>query len=156
VAFDSEEKSKPYVNRKAIAEYVKSTFIPHITRIHVEMGIEQEDAVFVMDLLSSVRVRVVIFAPHTTQISQLLDLTLSGIFKREGKYHLPFGDLGTTVNFVYNAYTTMTKTVTPQTYGPHFRRLEWSGVKWYLTREAFHLVLCWLSPRKVEGIEGIR
>jgi hypothetical protein len=53
-----------------------------------------------IDRLSTARVRVVTLALHTTEIFQLLDLALFGIFKREGKYHLPFGDLGTTVNFV--------------------------------------------------------
>jgi hypothetical protein len=40
-----------------------------------------------MDLLGSARVLVVAFAPHTAKIVQLLDLTLFGIFKRDGKYH---------------------------------------------------------------------
>jgi hypothetical protein len=66
-----------------------------------------------MDLLRSARVRVMTLALHTTQLFQLFDLTLFGIFKREGKYHLPFGDLGTTVNYIYNASLKMAKTLTP-------------------------------------------
>jgi hypothetical protein len=92
------KSQKPYVNSKSFAEDVKSTLIPHVTRIHAEMGIEQEDAVLLMEncpshvtgdamnLLNTARVHVVTFAPHTTQIFQLLDLSLFGIFKPERKY----------------------------------------------------------------------
>jgi hypothetical protein len=34
------KSQKPYVNSKCLAEYVKSTFIPHVTRIRAERGIE--------------------------------------------------------------------------------------------------------------------
>jgi hypothetical protein len=93
------------------------------------MGIEQEDAVLLMDncpshlisdvrdLLNTARVRVVTFAPGTTQIFQLLDLTLCGMFKRAGKYDLPCSDLGTTADFMYNVYLKMAKALTVQTYG---------------------------------------
>jgi hypothetical protein len=111
-------------------------------------GIEQEDVVLLMDncpsrltndvrdLLNTARVRVVLFTPHNMQIFQLLDLTLFRMFKREEKYHLPFSDVGTTLNFVYNVYLTMVKILTPQTYGQHFRQL-----KSRLTRKASPLVL---------------
>jgi hypothetical protein len=64
-----------------------------------------------MDLLNAIRVRVVTLTPHTAQIFQLLDLILFRIFKREGEYQVPFGDLETTVNFVYNVYMEMAKTL---------------------------------------------
>jgi hypothetical protein len=95
------KNQKPYVNNKSFAEYIKSTFRPRTTRIHAGMGIEQENAVLLLDncpsylisdvrdLLSTVRVRVVAFVPHTTQIFQLLDLTLFGTLKLEGKDRSP-------------------------------------------------------------------
>jgi hypothetical protein len=46
---------KPYVKGKSFAEYVKSTFIPHVTRIRAERGIEQEEAVLLMDNCPSQR-----------------------------------------------------------------------------------------------------
>jgi hypothetical protein len=64
----------------------------------------------VMDLHAAVSVRVVILAPHITQILQLLDLTLFTIFKREGKYRLPFDELTTTINFVSHVYNHSQKT----------------------------------------------
>jgi hypothetical protein len=106
-----------------------------------------------MDLLRSARVRIVTFAAHTTQIFQLLDLTLFEIFKREGKSRLPFGDLGTTVNFVYNVYAKMEKTLTSPNIWAAFQTI---GVEWCLTREASHIVPCCLSQGQVEGVEGIR
>jgi hypothetical protein len=64
-----------------------------------------------MDLLNTARVRVVAFAPRARQIFQLLDLTLFGIFKHQEKYYLPFGDLETTLDFVYNVCPKTAKTV---------------------------------------------
>jgi hypothetical protein len=130
------ENQKPYVHSKSFDEYIKLTFISHVTRMRSARGIEQEDTVLLMDnypshltrdvkdLLNTARVRVVTFAPHARKIFQLLDLTSFGMFKREGKYHLPFSDLGTTVNFVYNISLKMAKTLSPQTYGQHFRQLK--------------------------------
>jgi hypothetical protein len=81
-----------------------------------------------MDLFRSTRVQVVSFAAYTRQIFQLLDLALFGIFKSEGKYPLPFGDLGTTVTFRYNVYMKMPKILT----GPskHMGRIlgDWNAV----------------------------
>jgi hypothetical protein len=91
----------------------------------VSTGIEEQEAVLlmdncpshitgdVMDLLTAPGVRVVTLAPHTMQIFQLLNLTLFEIFKQDGKYRLPFDELTTTTNFVYNVYVKLTKTLTP-------------------------------------------
>jgi hypothetical protein len=90
----------------------------------VERGIETEDATFlidncpshltsdIVDFLNTAKVRVITFAAHTTQILQRLRLILFGIFKREGKGHLPFGNLETRVDFVYKVYTKTAKTLT--------------------------------------------
>jgi hypothetical protein len=53
------------------------------------------------------------FALYTTQIVQLLDLALFRIFKRKEKYYLPFGDLGTTINFGDNVCMKMAKILIP-------------------------------------------
>jgi hypothetical protein len=39
-------------------------------------------------------------------------MTLIGIFNREGKYYLLFGDAGTTSNFVYHVYVKMANILT--------------------------------------------
>jgi hypothetical protein len=52
----------------------------------------------VIRILTKASVRVITFAPHTTQIFQVLDLTLFGVLKRRPRYELPFGDDNATVN----------------------------------------------------------
>jgi hypothetical protein len=111
---------KPYVNRKTLVEYVKSIFIPHIIKVYVEEKMEEEKAVFLMhncpshiileliDLLTSLGMMGATFAPNTTHIFQVLDLTRFGIFKLEGKYNLPFDKFRTTITFVCNLCIKMT------------------------------------------------
>jgi hypothetical protein len=77
---------KPYVNSKTFMDYAKSAFIPHVMKVRVEKGIQEREAVVLidhcschitsdmMDLLTAGRVRVVTFAPHTTHIFQMINL----------------------------------------------------------------------------------
>jgi hypothetical protein len=51
-----------------------------------------------------VRVRVVTFAPHTTQIFQVLNLTLFGLPKRRGQYQLPLEDDAGKSRFINKVY----------------------------------------------------
>jgi hypothetical protein len=46
----------------------------------------------VLRILTEARVRVITFAPHTTQVFQILDLTLFGVLKRCTRYELTFDD----------------------------------------------------------------
>jgi hypothetical protein len=76
----------------------------------------EEEAVLLMDncsphlapavltLLSNARVRIVTFAPNTTQIFQILDLTVFGVFKRREQYQLPFDDERATMHFIRKVY----------------------------------------------------
>jgi hypothetical protein len=54
--------------------------------------------------LTEVRIRVLAFAPHTTQIFNVLDLTLSGVLKRFFRHELPSGDGHATLTFKMQAY----------------------------------------------------
>jgi hypothetical protein len=49
-------------------------------------------------------VRVRTFAPHTTQIFQVLDVTPFGVLKRRLGYTLPFEDEKETVTFILKRY----------------------------------------------------
>jgi hypothetical protein len=51
-------------------------------------------------LFTEERVRVMTFAPHTTQIFQVLGVTLFDALKRHPKYELPFGDKKAGVKFL--------------------------------------------------------
>jgi uncharacterized PurR-regulated membrane protein YhhQ (DUF165 family) len=53
----------------------------------------------VIGLFTEARVRVITFAPHTTQIVQILDVTLFGVLKRRPRYQLLFEDEKETVQF---------------------------------------------------------
>jgi hypothetical protein len=57
----------------------------------------------VIALLTQARLRVITFAPYTTQIFQVLDVTLFGVFKRRPRYGLPFEDAKATVKLITKA-----------------------------------------------------
>jgi hypothetical protein len=54
----------------------------------------------IIGLLTEARVRVITFAPCTTQIFQILDVTLFGVLKWQLGYKLPFKDVKETVKFI--------------------------------------------------------
>jgi hypothetical protein len=65
----------------------------------------------VIGILTEARVRVITFAPHTTQIFQILDLTLFGVLKHQPRYYLPFDDDAATVKFIMKVYRDFKKTM---------------------------------------------
>jgi hypothetical protein len=81
---------KPYVNSDLFENYTRTVFRHHLLATRQMYDFGEEDAVLLMDncsphvasavltLLSNARVRIVTFAPRTTQIFQILDLTLFG------------------------------------------------------------------------------
>jgi hypothetical protein len=87
-------RSKPYVNRKLFLDYLKTIFVPYLTEILDSEELDGCEVVLLMDncsphiaddviaLLTSVRVRVITFAPHTTHIFQMLDVVLFGAMKK--------------------------------------------------------------------------
>jgi hypothetical protein len=60
----------------------------------------------VIRLRTEERERVITFAPHTSQIFQILDLTLFGVLKRRPRYELPFENDNTTVTLSSRDITT--------------------------------------------------
>jgi hypothetical protein len=54
----------------------------------------------VIRLLTEARGPVITFAPHKTQIFQVLDLTLFGVLKRHPRYELLFENDNATVKFI--------------------------------------------------------
>jgi hypothetical protein len=64
-------------------------------------------------LLTEIRVRVITFAPHTTQIFQVLDLTLFGVLKRHPRYELPFENGNATVEDIMKVYHHFRQTIVP-------------------------------------------
>jgi hypothetical protein len=54
----------------------------------------------VIRLHTEARLGFITFAPHTTQVFHVLELTLFDVLKRRPRYELPFGDDNTTVKFI--------------------------------------------------------
>jgi hypothetical protein len=65
----------------------------------------------IIAVLTEARVRVIIFAPYTTQIFQVLDVTLFGALKRRLGYKLPFEEEKETVEFRMKVYHDFKQTV---------------------------------------------
>jgi hypothetical protein len=97
-------RDKPYANAVLFENYVRIVLLSHLLIGRLSHNLREEEAVLsmdncsphltpiVLDLLSTARVRIVILAPHTMQIFQVLDLTLFEVFKRRAQYQLPFDD----------------------------------------------------------------
>jgi hypothetical protein len=94
VDFVLRHRSKSYVNGKLFLEYINIIFIPYLNELWESEEFAECEAVLLMDncsphmgeaviaLLTDVRVRIVTFATHTTQIFQVLDVVLFGALKK--------------------------------------------------------------------------
>jgi hypothetical protein len=106
-----EHRQKAYVTATLFQRYVMRVLISFIERLRTNPEFTGESAILPMDncfihtrpeLLATLKdhsVNVIIFPPHTTQIFQILDLCLFGVFKRKMQYKLPFANDNLTVNF---------------------------------------------------------
>jgi hypothetical protein len=104
-------RDKPSVDADLFENYIQTVFLSHLLITCLIQDLREEDAVLLMencsphltpvvrDLLSTTSLRIVTFAPHTTQIFQVLDLALFGVFKRRAQYQLPFDDDGRRARF---------------------------------------------------------
>jgi hypothetical protein len=117
-----QHRDKRYVNAELFEDYLCSVFLPHLMIPRIVKDLREEDAVLLMancsphitravlELLSTADVRVVTFAPqpHTTQIFQVLDLSLFGMSKRHGQSQLRFEDDAGSPWFMSKMYITIT------------------------------------------------
>jgi hypothetical protein len=95
-------------------------------------------------------VRVITFAPHTTQIFQVLDVTLFGVLKRRLGYKLPLEDENETVRFIMKVYHDFKQTmVEPNTWGA----LQAIGFKFDTEAEPYRLLF---NEEKLRQSEGFR
>jgi hypothetical protein len=94
VDFVLRHRSKPYVKGKLLLEYISIIFIYCLIEPRESEEFAECEALLLMDncsphmeeaviaLLTGARVRVVTFAPHTTQIFQVLDVVLFSALKK--------------------------------------------------------------------------
>jgi hypothetical protein len=103
---------KPYINAESFLDYIQTVFLPNLAELRTLDAFAEETGVLLMDdcpshisddligLLTEVRVRIITFGPHTTQIFQILDVTLFGVLKRRPRSQLPFESEKKTVKFI--------------------------------------------------------
>jgi hypothetical protein len=61
--------------------------------------------------LTEARMSVIILTRHTTQIFQVLDVTLFGSLERHRRYELPFGEEKATATFIIKVYHDFKQTI---------------------------------------------
>jgi hypothetical protein len=122
--FDLETTRQTLGQAHLFENSVRTVFLPHLAITRIMQNVRNEKAVLsmdncsphltpvVIDLLSEVRVKIVTFAPHTTQLFQALDLSLFGVLKRREQYQLPFGDDAGSARFIKKIYRDFRSTMT--------------------------------------------
>jgi hypothetical protein len=153
---------RPYVNAQIFLEYVRTVFLPYLVCVWRLGAFAAEEAVLLMDncsahvtddvirLLTKARVRIIIFAPHTTNIFQVLDPTLFGVLKRGPRYELPFETDNSTVMFLMKLYHDFKQTMVPSNVWGAFHAL---GFDYYTRREPSRLLF---DEEKLRGSRGFQ
>jgi hypothetical protein len=119
----SKDNQRPYVNAGNFLDYIRAVFLSYIDAFRGLVEFAAENAVLFVDnvwahvtddaihLLIETRVFVLTFAPHTTQIFQVLGLTLLGFLKRHLGYDVPFENDNAAVKLIMKVcvYLTLTR-----------------------------------------------
>jgi hypothetical protein len=119
--FALEFNQKPYFKTGIFLPDIRTNLVPYIDIFHGTAVLTQEIAFLLMarcladvsddviHILTEVRVRVISFAPYTTQLFLALDLTLFGALKRCPAYELPFDENNLTVKVIKKVYHDVTQ-----------------------------------------------
>jgi hypothetical protein len=103
--------AKLCINAGIFLDYVQTVFLLNIAEARRLDEFAKEIAVLLMDncrshitsdliaLLTEARVRGITLAPHTTQVIQVLDVTVFDVLKRRPRYELLLEDEKATVEF---------------------------------------------------------
>jgi hypothetical protein len=106
----------------------------------------------VIGILTEARVRVITFAPHTTQIFQILDLTLFGVLKRQPRYDLPFDDDTATVKFIMKVYRDFKETMVEPNIWAAFQAI---GFEYDTAAEPYRLLFNGEKLRESKGFQEL-
>jgi hypothetical protein len=108
--------AKPSINSEIFLDYVQTVFLPYLAELRPLDEFAEEMEVLLMDncpshitsdvitLLIETRARLITFPPHTTQIFQVLEVTLFGVLKQRARYELPLEVKPATVKFMMKVY----------------------------------------------------
>jgi hypothetical protein len=107
----------------------------------------------IIGLLTEARMRVITFAPHTTQISQILDVALFGVLKRRLGYELPFEDDKETVNYIMKVYRDFRQTMVEPNIWRAFRAI---GFEFDTEAEPYRLLFKEKKLRQSESFRELR
>jgi hypothetical protein len=111
---------KLYFNADILLNYIGAIPIPYIDTFRGRAVLTQEIAVLLMahcsadvshdviHILTKARVRILTFAPHTTQVFQVLDLILFRVLERWPRYELPFDEHHATFKVITKVYHNFT------------------------------------------------
>jgi hypothetical protein len=134
--FVSRSIPSPYINAEIFLDYIRTVFLPTFGELRTLAAFTEETGVLLMDncpshltddmigLLTEARVRVITFAPHTTQIFQVLDVTLFDVLKRRLGYKLPFEDEKEVVRFIVKVHHDFEQTMVESNIWRAFRAIE--------------------------------
>jgi hypothetical protein len=102
---------KPLINAGIFRDDMRSILLPYIDILRGLPVFPQGAAVVLMNNYSPhvsddvIRIpHVISVAPHTTQVFQVLDLTLFGVLKRHPRYELPFDQNTAPVKVIMKVY----------------------------------------------------
>jgi hypothetical protein len=107
---------KPYFNAGSFLDAIRTIILPYIDTFPGRAVLAQQIAVLlmahrsadvsddVMRILTEAKVRVITFARHTTQVFQVLDLTLFGVLKPCPRHELSFDANAATVKVITKVY----------------------------------------------------
>jgi hypothetical protein len=157
-------KQNTYFNARKFLAYMRITLLPYIDTLRGRAVLAEEIAVLLMahcsahvsddaiGILTEARVRVIAFVPHTTQVFQILDLTLFGVLKGCPRYELPSDENNATVNVISKVYHNFTQTMLrPNVWGT-FRAL------WFefdTKREPYQLLFNEVKLREIANFEEL-
>jgi hypothetical protein len=106
----------------------------------------------VIRILTQARLRVITFARHTTQVFQVLDLTLFGILKRRPRYELQFDDDNATVELILKVIHDFTQIKVPSNVWGAFQAL---GLEFDMRREPYRLFFDEVKLRGSAGLQAL-
>jgi hypothetical protein len=140
---------KSYVNAGIFLADIRTVCLPYIDTLRGLAIFAEAVAVLLMThcsadvsddvirILTEASGRVITFAPHTTQVFQVLDFTLFGVLKRCSSFELPLDDLNATVEFRMKVYHDFTQTMVPPNIWGAFCAL---GPEFDMTREPYRFL----------------
>jgi hypothetical protein len=91
------QNRKPYIDKESCLDFLNSVFIPTLKETRLKNNLQNSDAVLLMDnctahtfstainLLTEHRVKIITFAPHTTNVFQMLDFSFFGVLKKRSQ-----------------------------------------------------------------------